>query len=223
MTLWILTILVLLFALAALFLLREPPKDSGVAFHGHLPGKALIVVFSDSPAKNTRRVALWIHEATGAPILPLEVKETYPSGYLRTVARARKELKGGIRPELTDESHADLAEYPVIFLGSPVWWGQGAPAVERFLEENDFLAGKTVIPFATHGGGGEARTFAHWKELCPNAHFLEGLSLRGTNSLERLAGRTIADRLPSHCIETWLNGLFPEEKRSPDAPQKLLP
>ncbi len=223
MTLWILAILVLLFALAALFLLREPPKDSGVAFRGRLPGKALIVVFSDSPAKNTRRVALWIHEAVGAPILPLEVKESYPGGYLRTVLRARKERKSGVRPELTEKSHADLSEYPVIFLGSPVWWGQGAPAVERFLEENDFLAGKTVIPFATHGGGGEARTFACWKELCPDARFLGGLSLRGTNLADRLAGRTIADRLPSHCIETWLNGLFLEEGKPPDAPRDTLP
>lgn len=223
MTLWILAILVLLFALAALFLLREPPKDSGVAFHGRLPGKALIVVFSDSPAKNTRRVALWIHEATHAPILPLEVKEPYPGGYLRTVLRARREQKSGVLPELTENSHADLSEYLVVFLGSPVWWGRGAPAVERFLEEHDSLAGKTVIPFATHGGDGEAHTFARWKKLCPDAHFLEGLSLRGTNLAERLAGRTIADRLPSHCIETWLNGLFPKEGENPVASRDTLP
>ncbi len=211
---WLLGLLVLFFAGLALWLLQTPPTR-GIPFRGRFPGKALIVVFSDSPCQNTRRLAVWIHEATGAPILPLQVKTPYPGGYWRTVAQARQELRAGIAPELTPESQVDLSEYSVIFLGSPVWWGQGAPPVTRFLQEHGGLAGKEVVPFVTHGGGGAGGTFRLWAKACPEARFREGLSLRGSSLPERWVGRTIADHVSPDQVAQWLNRLYGEEAPAP--------
>ncbi|MBP7105480.1 MAG: hypothetical protein KBA83_10180, partial [Fermentimonas sp.] len=38
-------------------------------------------------------------------------------------------------------------------IGSPNWFKTLAPPVMSFLKRHNF-AGKTVIPFCTHGGGG---------------------------------------------------------------------
>lgn len=214
MHLWFIGALVLLLAGLALWLLQEP-RTRGIPFRGKLPGNALIVVFSDSPCQNTRRLAVWLHEATGAPILPLQVKDPYPGGYWRTVARARRELKAGTTPELSRECQVDLSPYQVVFLGSPVWWGQGAPPVRRFLQEHGGLAGKEVVPFATHGGGGVAGTFRLWRKECPQARFREGLSLRGSSLPERIAGRTLADHCSPDLVAQWLNRLYPSPDDAP--------
>jgi hypothetical protein len=54
--------------------------------------------------------------------------------------------------------------------------------MKSFLKSYD-LAGKTIIPFNTHGGYGAGTSFETVKELCPNSEVLEGFSIRG--GLER--------------------------------------
>lgn len=58
-----------------------------------------------------------------------------------------------------------MAQYDVVFLGSPNWWGTITPQVSSFLDTYD-LSGKTVIPFITHGGGGVQKTIADMTRQC---------------------------------------------------------
>lgn len=202
-------------ALLALFFgwlavrLLSTPRRRGLAFTGRIPGNPVIVVFSDSPSQNTRRLAVWIHEATGAPIVPIEVAVPYPRSYLKCVGQARKELKKGILPALKEGTLPGLDEYDVVFLGTPVWWGTAVPPVKSFLEASARLDGKTVVPFVTHGGGGAGHTFEDLRKSCPGASFKEGISLFGSDIVDRSLGRTIEDRVSPDAVASWLNRIFP--------------
>ena len=102
---------------------------------------------------------------------------------------AKKEINAGVRPELA-ENVRDFAKYDVIFVGSPNWWGTMAPPVATFLTRND-VAGKTVVPFFTHGGGGMQRCESDVRKLCPKARVLKAATFSGGSI--RSAGKAIAD------------------------------
>ena len=48
-----------------------------------------------------------------------------------------------------------------------------ATPVKTFLSKNNF-AGKTIVPFCTHGGGGASSTYTDMQNLAKNAKFKEG-------------------------------------------------
>lgn len=138
-------------------------------------GKRLVVYYSWSG--NTREVARQIQKATGADLFEIVPARPYPDGYRAVVEQAKKEIKAGVHPELKTNL-ASPAEYDVIFVGSPNWWSTLAPPVATFLASHD-LAGKTVVPFMTHGGGGLGHSVRDIQLLCPGAVVLKGLSVYG--------------------------------------------
>ena len=113
--------------------------------------KNLIAYFSFSG--NTRTVANMIQSKVGGDIFEIETKAPYPSDYDETAyGIAKEQHDNNIKPEL--KSSIDIKPYEVIFIGTPAWWYDMAPAVKTFLTENNF-ENKTIIPFITHGGGGK--------------------------------------------------------------------
>lgn len=124
--------------------------------------KTLIVYYSLSG--NTRKVAEEIQKLTGGDIFAIQTEETYPEDYSSLTALVKEQIKENYRPKLKDNVK-NLAQYDVVFLGSPNWWGTIAPAVSSFLAAND-LSGKTVIPFITHGSGGVQNTVKTITEQC---------------------------------------------------------
>lgn len=124
--------------------------------------KVLVAYYSWSG--NTKEVANAIHEQVGGDLFEIQTVETYPSEYSETTAQAKKEINEGFRPKLKG-SVDNMAQYDVVFIGSPNWWGTIAPAVSSFIESYD-LNGKTVIPFITHGGGGEQNTIRDMTAQC---------------------------------------------------------
>lgn len=151
--------------------------------------KILVAYYSYSG--NTRAVAEQIGQATGADIFMIDVKESYPSDYQALLDRAKQEIEQGVKPALK-AMPKDLAQYDVIFVGSPNWWSTIAPPVATFLANGDF-SGKTVIPFVTHGGGGMAKCESAVKQLCPQSRFLKGYAVNGSS-----VGRSKAQ------VERWL-------------------
>ena len=71
------------------------------------------------------------------------------------------------------------------------------------------IDGKTVVPFVTHGGGGAGHTFEDLRKSCPGASFKEGISLFGSDIVDRSLGRTIEDRVSPDAVASWLNRIFP--------------
>ncbi|MBP5615059.1 MAG: NAD(P)H-dependent oxidoreductase [Alphaproteobacteria bacterium] len=113
---------------------------------------------------NTQHAAEIIAQKAGADLYQIELITPYPSDYKEQIALAKKELSEGTLPLIKDLP-ANLDEYDIIFVGSPVWWGTIATPVRTFLASGA-LKGKTVIPFVTHGSGGPDKSFTDTKELC---------------------------------------------------------
>ena len=88
-----------------------------------------------------------------------------------------------------------MADYDVIFLGYPNWWGDMPMIIYSFLEQYD-LSGKTVIPFNTHGGSGFSSTISTIRQLEPQANVLNGLSI-SRNDIQDAEQE----------IVTWVKGL----------------
>ena len=124
--------------------------------------KVLIAFYSYSG--NTKTVAEAIHAKIGGDLFEIKAEGTYPVEYRTMTEQAKREILSGFRPKLTT-SVPNMEQYDVVFIGSPNWWGTITPQVGSFLESYDF-AGKTVVPFITHGGGGRQRTIADMTNQC---------------------------------------------------------
>jgi flavodoxin len=129
------------------------------------------------PVGNTEVVAKMIQKLTGSDIFRIDTIKVYPAGYHETTDVAKQELRQNARPELSGHV-GNMAEYNVIYLGYPNWWGTMPMAVLTFLEEYDF-SGKTMIPFCTHEGSGMGRSESDLRKLCPAARVLPGLPIVG--------------------------------------------
>ena len=102
--------------------------------------KKLVVFYSWG--NNTKAVAEYIAEQTGADMLELKVKEEYPANYNECVTKVGALGKKN-EPEL-ETVIPNLSDYSEIFIGSPCWWGTIANPVRTFLHQND-LSGKQFI------------------------------------------------------------------------------
>lgn len=124
--------------------------------------KILIAYYSYSG--NTAKVAQAIRAKTGGDLFEIKSDHAYPSEYRPMTEQAKKEIADGFRPALTTKVE-NMAQYDVVFLGSPNWWGTITPQVSAFLESYDLNA-KTVVPFITHGGGGTQNTLRDITAQC---------------------------------------------------------
>ena len=135
--------------------------------------KMIIVYYSLTG--NTEFVAEQIHFITGAELFKLEVMEPYNVEFYEMIDRAREEMEAEEYPELACKV-ADLESYDIIFLGSPNWFGTLSNPMYSFIYSHD-LAGKTIIPFITHGTSGITNTITDLKTLCPEANILDEFSV----------------------------------------------
>ena len=136
--------------------------------------KALVLYYSQ--LGNTKAVAEQIQAATGADIEEIVPVIPYDGDFMATIERGRKELEEGTVPEIQPVK-ADLADYDVVFLGFPVWFGTCANPVLTVLSELDF-SGKKIVPFCTFGSGGLDSSVAAIKEKQPDAESLPGYGVR---------------------------------------------
>ena len=110
-------------------------------------------------------LAEYIQEATGADIFKITTAEKYSSSYNTCLDQAKEQIDHGVQPELSEHME-NMEDYSVIFLGFPNWWYTIPPAVKSFAETHD-LAGKTIIPFVSHGTGGLAGTIRDLTAILP--------------------------------------------------------
>jgi flavodoxin len=148
----------------------------------HKP-KVLIVYYSQSG--NTQAVAEQIQARFGGELHEITLASPYPAGEAETIEIVGRQRDQNTLPELAG-TVADFADYDVVFLGTPIWFGTASLPVTAFAKAHSGgWAGKTVIPFYTCGGG-DAGTYV--ADITP---FLEGatiLEVFGNNRAERTAG-----------------------------------
>lgn len=132
-------------------------------------GNLLVAFFSRSG--NTRVIAGQIHRALGTALFEIQPATPYPDDYEQTVEQARKERDSGYKPVLK-ETVPNMASYKTIFLGFPIWGETAPPVIRSFLSSHD-LAGKTLIPFITHGGYGLGSSLSVVAAHAPKARLLD--------------------------------------------------
>jgi flavodoxin len=106
-----------------------------------------------SATGTTQRIADLIAEQAGPDLYRITPVRPYTSADLDWQnPRSRSSLENAdpaSRPPLSGAAF-DMAQYGIVFLGYPIWWGQAPKAVLTFLESHD-LGGRTLVPFCTSG------------------------------------------------------------------------
>jgi len=121
---------------------------------------------------NTRSVAQAIAKAVGADLVEVKLLKPLPTGFTRFIVggfSAFLKLKPAIQPVDVDPS-----DYDLLFVGTPVWAGNYAPALRTFFRDHP-VSGKLAALFATCKDGA--------------GHSLEDLSgtLSGNKTLTKLS------------------------------------
>jgi flavodoxin len=106
--------------------------------------KKLVAFFSSSG--ETKEVAQWIVEATGADCFEIKPAEAYTEAdlnYTDPDCRATAEMNDpDCRPELAAKVE-DASAYDTVLLGFPIWFYAAPRIVNSFIEQTD-LAGKKI-------------------------------------------------------------------------------
>ena len=143
-----------------------------------IKGKKVLVAYY-SWGGNTKAVGDYIAQKTGADVCRIEPVKAYSTDYESCVNEVNRH-GSTYEPELKPVQ-ANVAEYDVIFVGTPCWWGTIANPLRTFLHRNSFK-GKTVIPFMTNGTSG--KRLQDVKKLCTGATVLDGLSIYNRYQVE---------------------------------------
>ena len=142
-------------------------------------GKILIAYFSASPSRRTEQIAHKIADVIRADLYEIAPAVPYTQEDLNwndDQSRSSVEMRDPhSRPAIAGEP-LDLTQYPVIFVGFPIWWYVAPHIINTFLESYD-LTGKTVVPFATSGGSSMGQTTAHLRPSAEGALMKEGRRL----------------------------------------------
>ncbi len=145
-----------------------------VSCSGSKAPKALVLYYSQTAT--TKAVAQEISSLLGADIEEIALVDPYDGTYQETIERSNRERSGGILPELKPLT-SKLADYDVVFLGYPIWFGTYALPVASLLKSVDF-SGKTIVPFCTFGSGGLSVSVKDLKENLLGANVLPGYGVR---------------------------------------------
>lgn len=137
-------------------------------------GDETLVVFF-SWGGNTRGIAQAVGAQTGFRVVELELEQPYSSNYNTVLEEAQRDQNAQARPALATR-FVDLDRYGTVLLGYPNWWASIPMPIATFLESYDF-AGKTIVPFCSHGGGRFGQSLTAISKLAPQARMGEGLSV----------------------------------------------
>ena len=177
------------------------------AFSDETGSGTLVVVFSRAGENysvgvieegNTSKMAKVIAEQTGADLFFIEPVVPYPEDYDTMLTVATQEKNDDVRPEYIGDVE-QWEQYDTVFIGYPIWWGGIPNIIYSFLEFHDFT-GKTVIPFNTHEGSGQAGTQQDIESRLPGITVLQGLAVSGSKAQNDAEGTT-------QDVQDWLSKL----------------
>lgn len=136
--------------------------------------KMLVLYYSETGT--TKTVAQEIQKQLGADIEAIEAVEPYSGNFQETIQRGQREMQSGQMPAIKPLK-SEIANYDVIFLGYPIWFGTYANPIITLVKEQDF-AGKTIVPFCTFGSGGLNTSAEALTKALPKAKVAEGYGVR---------------------------------------------
>lgn len=145
---------------------EEPQKEEAP--------KTLVLYYSQT--SNTKAVAQEIAAKLNADMDEIVAVNPYDPDFNATIERCKQEMGQGVTPEI-QPLKVNVADYDIIFIGYPVWFGTYAPPVATFLNNVD-LSGKKLVPFCTFGSGGLESSTEELAKAEPNAEIIPGYGVR---------------------------------------------
>jgi flavodoxin len=147
--------------------------------------KALVVFYSRTG--NTRGVAGTIARELGADLEELVDKRGRKGflGYLKAGRDAIRKKSAELEP-----LRHSASDYDMIFVGTPVWASNPAPAVRTFLDSHD-LSGKRIALFCTMASGGEEATFSAMRTLLVGSEVTGQLAI----AMKKEAGERLVEKV----------------------------
>ena len=184
-------------AATAFYLALSPENGKGPAPSPEAtpePGPSVLVAYF-SNTSNTENIAGHIRSAFGEDAVLYQIlpEEPYTAADLNynTDCRANREQKDpSVRPAISGQVE-NMAQYDVVFLGYPIWWGEPPRIICTFLESYDW-AGKTVIPFCTSGS---------------SPYSDNGIRELVGEETTWLSGRRFSGSTDRDTVAQWVNGL----------------
>ena len=168
-------------------------------------GKILVAYFSATGS--TRGIANHVANLLDADTYEITPVVPYTSADLnysdRSTRATVEQNDANARPEIAGDI-ANMAQYRVVFLGYPIWWGQAPRIINTFLESYDFT-GKTIIPFCTSGSSPIGNSASNLHFLASGAAWEEG---------RRFAAGTSRDS-----VKEWLDSLNLPANGESDVPK----
>lgn len=154
----------------------DQAQSSNVNISGE-NSKVAVVYFSGTG--NTRKVANLIASETGADIYEIIPAEKYSDedlNYNDDNCRANIEMNDeNARPEIENDLSV-VADYDMIYLGHPIWWGTAPRIIQTFLEKYDFSKA-TIYTFCTSGGSGIEKSISDLQSAYPELNIAAGKRL----------------------------------------------
>ena len=156
--------------------------------------KVLVAYFS--VGGTTAKAAKALAAAEGADLFAIRPETPYvPADLDYTDKQSRTTL------EMTDPSCRpatvgkvdNMAQYDVVFVGFPIWWGREPSVVDTFLEAYSF-AGKKLVPFCTSGGNDTTAAAKRIRELLGEDVCVDD-------------GRRLGGELSEADLKLWAEGL----------------
>jgi flavodoxin len=139
---------------------NEPEKKS--------TSRILVVYYSFEG--NTKLIADSIADAVGADRLRLEVvKEQKSHGFIKYLWGGRQVVMKSM-PKLVIPLEKHVADYDMLFIGTPVWAYSFSPALRTFFSLVS-LSGKKIALFCSCGGD-RRKTFEHMRAQLPGNEIL---------------------------------------------------
>lgn len=148
---------------------------------------------------NTAKLAREIAVQTGGDLFEIVPETAYPVSYEEMLDVATKERTNDERPAI-QSTIENFDSYDTIFIGYPIWWGDLPMILHSFMESYDFT-GKTVIPFNTHEGSGQAGTQSAIADKLSSAEVLQGFAMKGSTAQELPCDGT------DTTVKSWLDDL----------------
>ena len=141
---------------------------------GAAGSKILVAYFSAT--NNTEGVAQKMANKLGADLYEITPEQPYTNAdlnYGNSNSRTSTEMNDpNARPAISG-SVENMAQYDVVLIGYPIWWGEAPRIMSTFIESYDF-SGKTLAAFCTSASSGFGNSDSALRKTADKAVWLDG-------------------------------------------------
>ena len=160
--------------------------------------KAIVIFYSLEG--NTKLISNIIADEINADILELKPKKDVTKNKFMKYLWGGKSVFMNEKPELINKI-PDLSEYDTIIIGTPIWAGNYAPAINTFINKCE-IKNKRIGLFVCHGGGGPGKCFDKIKTAYPKNKFTKTIDFKDPSKQDK---RDVGTKIRKWIKEEILN------------------